>query len=220
MARSYTVTELLAKLRNRGGYENSSRLTDAKLIDFLESALAELHDLLISKYGEDYFTTRHTEPLVVGTDSYEAPADVLKLLRIDLNVGGKWCRLRRLQIAELDVDGIEGYRLEGDDLYLQYTSGATSFRLIYVRSAPKLTTDAVPATGYVNEIDGYNGWEELLVLQALLAAKDSQDEPIGRLETRIGRLLARLEWAADGRNAGEPLTIQDIEDDLDLRGIS
>lgn len=219
MSRTYTVADLITAFRTLGGYENTSRLNDAKIIIFLEGAIGELHDLLISKYGEDYFTTRYTETLVVGTDSYELPADLLKLLRVDVSVGGGYKRLFRLPLAHVDVEGADGYRLEGDDLYLQGTDGAESYRLIYIRSAPKLTTDVSPAEGYVNEIDGYNGWERLLLLMALLEAKESQDEPTNKLESRIARQMARLEWASDGRNAGEPLTIQDLEDEALLREI-
>jgi len=107
---------------------------------------------------------------------------------------------------------VHGYRIEGGDVLIYPPSSADSYRLIYVRSAPKLTlTDPAP-DGYANTIDGYNGWEELLVLYALLRAKRSQDEPTGGIENEIIRQISRVDWAADGRDASEPMSIQDLGD--------
>ena len=218
MAKIYTVAELITKFRIRGGYESSGRMTDAKVIDFLECGLSELHDLLITKFGDDYFTTRVETAYTANDDTYDLPTNFLKLLRADRKDGTTWCRMRRVQLCDIG-DGTTGtptyYRIEGDSIMLDPPpSSSGTYRLIYIKCAPKLTTSGSPPAGSVNQVDGYNGWENLAILYALWEAKDSQGEPTDGIERRIARLLARVDWAADGRDASEPLRIQDLEDDV------
>jgi hypothetical protein len=211
--RLYTTPELISKCRTRGGYAASNRLTDAVWLDFLESGLAELHDLLITKYGEDYFTVRAEAAITAGVAG-DLPDDILKLLRVDLKYGDRWRGLRRFMLSEAEAqqeDGCRpGYRLEGGDLVIEpEPTGATAVRVIYVKSSPKLSLiDPAPA-GTVFQVEGYNGWEELLVLYALLRAKRSQDEPTDGIEREIARQTQRVEYAAAARDAGEPMRIPD-----------
>lgn len=217
--RLYTVPELITKCQRRGGYATSNRLTPEVWVDFLESGLAELHDLLISKYGDDYFTVRVEGAITAGVPD-PLPDDILKLLGVDLqDGGGRWYSLRRFSLSQREAQqcAAPGYRLEGGDLRIEPDPiGATAYRVIYVRSAPKLSLTDPPAAGYVYEVEGYNGWEELLVLYALLRAKRSQDEPTSSIEGEIARQTARIDWASDGRDAGEPMTIPDPDDCIDL----
>lgn len=210
--RIFTVPELVSKLRNRGGYENSNRLTDPKLVDFLESGLAELHDLLISKYGDDYFTVRVEGNIVAGVAD-PLPDDILKLQGVDLQAGGLWRKLRRFDLAEREAQQCSGetrYRIEGGNLRIEPDPvDATAYRVIYVKSAPKLSLVEPAPAGTVFDVEGFNGWEELAVLYALLSAKESQNEPTDGVERRIARQMARVDWASDGRDAGEPMRIPD-----------
>jgi hypothetical protein len=224
--RSYTVEQLITKAQIRGGYESSGRMTSAKWLDWLESGLAELHDLLISKYGEDYVTARATSTFTINQDYIAIPALALKVLGLDVQVGGEWVATERFQLAERNLfqstasalaagSPYVRHRIEGDQILLQPTpKSADSYRLIYVKRAPKLalTGGADEPNGIYNVIDGYNGWEELAVLYALLRAKRSQDEPTDGIEREIDRLQKRVEWAADGRNAGQPMSIADLDD--------
>jgi len=212
MTRLYTVPELISKCQKRGGYATSNRLTPDVWLDFLESGLAELHDLLIAKYGEDYFTVR-AEVAVTNGVAGDLPDDILKLFSVALKYGDRWRGLRRFMLAEVDLqqDACEpGYRIEGGDIVIEpEPTGASAVRVIYVKAAPKLSLTSPAPAGTVFQVEGYNGWEELLVLYALLRAKRSQDEPTDAVEREIGRQTARVEYAASARDAGEPMRIPD-----------
>jgi hypothetical protein len=219
--RTFTVSQLIEKFRVRGGYGPSNRFTPAVIMELLESGFAELHDLLISKWGEDYFTKRATAVMTPATESYNLPADFLKLLAVDVSVGGRWRDVPRYQLTErnnfqsgaLAGDGMSPYahRLEGDSLlFAPIPLVADTYRLIYVRCAPLLTT-------LDQAVEGYNGWEELGVLYAVLTAKDGQDEPTQGIQKKLQRQIERVEWAADGRNA-MPARIPD-PDLIDMVGI-
>ena len=218
MPRTFLVSELVTKIQRRGGYVGSHRLTVPVLQEFLESGLAELHDILISKFGDDYMTKRSTDVTVANTESYAIPDDLLKLLKIDVFANGRWCHVPRFQLSQRNnfqqgssptTFGASPYmhRIEGDLIYLQPTpTTVDTYRLIYVKAAPKLTSLSMT-------IDGYNGWEEFAVLLALQMAKESQDEPASWVKDRILRQMQRIEWAADGRNA-EVMTIPDPEEEM------
>lgn len=213
MARTFTVNQLVQKFRVRSGYATSNRFTPDVVMELLECGLSELHDLLISKWGQEYMTVRATAAMTPGTESYSLPANFLKNLAVDVLVGGRWCDVPGFQLTErnnfqsgaVSTYGASPYvhRIEGDLLYFQPTpTVADTYRQIYVKAAPLLTSlDQV--------VEGYSGWEELAVLYAVLTAKDGQDEPTAGVERRIERMLARVDWASDGRDAGAPMLIPD-----------
>ena len=223
MTRSYTADELVTKCRNRGGYENSGRLTAAKWYDFLESGVSDLWDLLVSKYSEDYFTKRSGElSFVIDQETYDLPSDLLKLLGVDLKVGDDWHRVQRFSLHERNYfqrgsltawyawgagadQAPYRYRIEGNKLVIApIPSAAETYRLVYVEAPPKISTGA-------EVIDGFGGWEELIVLYAVRSAKRSQNEPVEDILREIAQKEARISWAADGRDAAEPISIADLD---------
>ena len=223
MARTYTADELVTKCRNRGGYENSNRLTAAKWYDFLESGVAELYDRLISKFSEDYFTKKSSPATFTpATDTYSLPSDFYKLLGVDVQINGVWHALLRIDIHErnhFQTDSVWSartwdwgdrapyrYRLEGTNVLIAPTpQRADTYRFVYIPIATQISTGS-------ESIEGVNGFEELAVLYAVRRAKRSMNEPIGDLVQEIKDQEARVDWAADGRDAGQPLTIADLDE--------
>lgn len=219
MTRTYTVAELISRCRTKGNYESSNRLTDAKWIQVIEEAYGDLRDELISKFGEDYFTKRTTGNFVVDQENYSLPSDFLKLLGVDVKYGGEWRQIHRLNLHERNAfqNGATWgawadhsryrYRIEGSEILIQPIPAATDeYRLIYIPMAPKIS-------GTSDTIEGFNGWERLIVLYALREMKRSQNEPLSDIVAAIETAERKLSWAADGRDAGEPMSIMDLEVD-------
>ena len=48
---SITLAELRTQARNRADMESSEFVTDTELTDYINSSIAELHDILIQSYG-------------------------------------------------------------------------------------------------------------------------------------------------------------------------
>lgn len=212
MARQFTVSELATKIRTRGDYENSDFITDAILIDFIDSAHTEVYDLLVTKW-EDYYTIEATFSTTSDSDAYALPSDFYKLMGLDINHGGTWNRLFRynLHARNSHQDGLYNYqgntylyRIQGNTVKFIPTPDTTeSMRMLYIPSADKLTT-------LTDTIDGINGWEELVVLFALRRCQVREETSTVAVDKEIDRQVERLEVAADARDAGEPESLQDL----------
>lgn len=221
MARTYTVSELATKIRIRGDYENSDFITDAILIDFIDSAHTEVYDLLVTKW-EDYYTLEATFNTSDGEAAYTLPSDFYKLMGVDVNHGGIWNRLFRYNLHERNTyqDGLYSYRgniylyrLQGDTVkFIPTPTTIENMRMLYIPSAAKLTALA-------DTIDGINGWEELVVLFALRRCQVREETSTSAVDKEIDRQVKRLEISADARDAGEPESLQDMSySDFDYNG--
>ena len=211
MTRTYTVSELITKVRLRGHFDESTFVTDEALIDFIDSANAELHDLLVTKW-EDYYTKEATFTLTSGEDSYVLPNDFQKLLGVDIKLGGRWVRLFRYENSERThfQDGLINfrgetyrYRLRENAIKFIPTPNSTdTIRLTYIRHANKITSSS-------DTVEGFNGWEELIVLFALRRCGSREGTRLTEIDQEIARQVRRIEIAADARDAGEPESLQD-----------
>lgn len=208
MTRQFSVEDLALKVRQRGDFEDSEHLTDAILIDFIDSAQAEVYDILVSKW-EDYFTVEATFNFTAGSDAYSLPDDFYKLLGVDIKSGGYWHRLKRYNLTERNSRtstpylGRYKYRLQGASLkFIPEPSGTEELRITYVPVSTKLTA-------LTDIVDGVNGWEELVVLFALKRALSREESSVTAVDNDISRQIKRLESAADARDAGESESLQD-----------
>lgn len=99
MAWSATRTEMLTELRARGGYRRSTSLTDAILVGFLNSGIAEVHEL-ICKHNPDVLVTSSDLLTVAGTPTVALPTTFYKSRRVDLVEGAVSTRLRSFELDE------------------------------------------------------------------------------------------------------------------------
>lgn len=208
MSRSYTVSELADKVRNRGEYKEGGYITDAMLIDFIDSAHTEVYDLLVGKW-EDYYVTVATFSTTADVATYTLPTDFYKLLGLDVKVGDRWRLVRRYNLTQRNdnqngLADVLRYRLEGNNIHLIPTSSTVQdLRITYIPRAPILSA-------LDDSVDGVNGWEELVVLLALRRCKVREEASVTAIDTEIARQMQRLESAADARDAGESESLQDL----------
>lgn len=200
MARTLTFGQLQQAVRVRGGYENSTDITAAVLIDLLNASICDVWDIVVGKWL-DYYTKSAPMSAVANVESTAFDADFYKLRKVEiLTSNGQY---RRLLPADLDTshtftsvsNRAYRYRLAMNQLYLMPTQTVTeTLRIWYIPSAPVLALDA-------DTFDGINGYEQLVIQHALRACAKRQDLPTGEIEQEIGRLTARVRTAADGRDS-------------------
>lgn len=212
MARTYLVSELATKIRQRGDYENSEFITDTTLIDFIDSAHTEVYDLLVTKW-EDYYTIEATFNTVADSAAYALPSNFYKLMGVDILHGDIFNRLYRYNLHERNshqsgLYNYQGntyqYRLQGSTIkFIPTPDTVESLRMLFIPSASKLTA-------LTDTIDGINGWEELVVLFALRRCQVREETSTAAVDKEIIRQVERLEISADARDAGEPESLQDL----------
>lgn len=210
-----TLASLRDRARKRANMENSGFVTDAEFNEYINYSISELRDIMISKVGEDYFATSSTVSLTSLTDTYALPADFYKLLWAEmLGEDGHYYKLNRFEISEKNNGGAEflgyrpdiRYRLRNTDITFSPTKdiGGKTVQLWYVPTTQELSAD-------IDTLDGYNGWDEYIVLRSAIIALEKEEQDTSQLSLRLEQLRLRLETMTPNRDQAQPMRIQDNE---------
>lgn len=198
------ATVTLLQLRNRAKQESdnvgSGFVTDAEWDAYIQSSYQELYALIVQAFGNDYFTQTPATGftfLTSGTASlFSLPTDFFKLLGVDLQVGGagNWISLKPFPFSDRNQFALSG---------TQFPMGGQTVRLFYVPLPTLPTVDA-------STIDGVNGWEEYIVIDAALKAMAKEESDVSVMMARKGAIIARLDAETENRDAGSPATVSDV----------
>lgn len=212
--RTFTLADLRTMALRRAGVEESDDLTSAVLDDFINSALAELWDILKAKADERLLTST-TLAVTSGTANVSLPAGfytMRKLEIVDTSVPSGYRRLRQTTLdashrSSSTVSKRYRYWLNAYNITLVPTPTANeTLRLWYVPVAPYLDDDT-------DAIDGWNGYEELVVELVFKRILARQDLATGDVERECLRLADRIAAASDGRDV-EPFYLNDPSPDF------
>lgn len=184
-----TLAYLRLRLRELTDTENDSHLSDSELNRYLNSAGAEVYDLLVLHAPSDYYLKEWSFSTVAGQSEYALPSDFYKLRALYVSDGGvsSWRPIGKFSEDQFISAGPP--------------SSAVPLKALYIPKYTELVDDT-------DELDGVNGWEELVLQIAAIDVKTKREEDIspyarkrGQLEDRVRRMSAR--------DAGEPERILD-----------
>lgn len=204
MARTSTLSQLIAEVRNRGEFL-IEYFSDEELAGYINESIAELYDLIVS-VCQDYYLSSASISVVAGTQAYSLPSDFYKLLGLDyVRSNSERVTLRRYMWAErndraaMSLSAPEGtrYRVMGSSLYLEPSpSWAGTLTLWYIPAPARLTIGT-------DTFDGISGWQEYVVLDACIkcAAKEESDTQVYMQQKSV--LTQRVITMASDRDAGE-----------------
>lgn len=207
-----TLQYLLDNVRFRADMVNSQFVTDAELTDYINASYAELYDLLVQKYGDDYFVKQPAYTFTTdGTNFlYSLPDDFYKLLGVDLALSGtldSFVTLQRFEFADRNRYSVPNfqsfygvtnmrYRIQANKLW--FTPVPAGGQLIQVWYVPKITYLVNPA----DEMDGVSGWQEYIVIDSAIKALQKEESDVTALMLQKGAIIQRIEAAAENRDAG------------------
>ena len=210
MARTRTLTNLIADVRLRA---DNQALTDSDITEFINQSIADLRDQLAIKFGDEYFETETTLTTTSGVATVALPSDFY------IETGIFWIngsdKLRIMKATNVDAEEyITGagwtsffdvrYRIQAANVKFYPTPlGVHSVTFKYIPSAVRLTMGS-------DTFDGYNGFEEWVVLDAAMKCleREGNDEDLSLLAQRKARQEERIEHMA-ARDFNEPAKIQD-----------
>lgn len=206
-----TLAQLRIRARSRANMENSDFVSDTELNQFINDSLAELDDLLIASFGNDYrVSTTSPTTTVSGTSSYALPSDFYKLLGVDARTSGDvWHALRPFNFNERnrDAESIDlhatRYRLSGSNIIFTPDPNVFSYRLWYV---PVFTPLALDVSTYSDT----NGFVEYAVVDAAIKCMEKEESDTTDLKSDKSALKRRIEEMAQNRDAGQPSSVSDI----------
>lgn len=222
-----TLGQLRLLSKQKADRVNSQFVTDVEWDVYINQSYFELYDLLVQKYGNDYFVDK-VEFNIDGSTQYALPngsnyptdginaRPFYKLLGMDLQIAAAsnaWLTLKKYEFISrnryvypqlatnlLGVAGLR-YRLVGGNVqFIPMPSSGQIVRMWYVPRMITLLSD--------NDIvDGVSGWTEYIAIDAAIKALAKEESDTQVLQLAKQQLTARIEAAAENRDAGEPETI-------------
>jgi hypothetical protein len=218
-----TLAELRATVLQEADCENDPNIGTAEILSYINGSYLEFYDLLVTTFGEDYYTaqatitTDGTNQLFALPDGtlYAAAPAFYKGMLVEGNTGAGnngWVTLKKFNLGEknrfnlYNQAAVSGYfwpryRLHGSKIMLQPLPAAgLLLRLWY---APKLT----PLAADADPMEDWGGWLEYVVIDAALKCVAKQERDVSVLAGRKTAMKARIELAAQNRDLGEPNTV-------------
>ena len=220
MSTTMTLLELRTAVRQRADRVGSQFVTDSELNSYINQSYFELYDLLVEKYGDNYYVAT---PYVITTDGtslqYNLPSDFYKLLGCDLalsNTLDSFVTVRPFNFADRNKYAVPNfqsfygvtnlrYRINGDKLWLTpIASGGQQIRLWYV---PKMTTLA----NDTDTVEGVSGWTEYIIVDACIKVLAKEESDVSVFVNQKAALMQRIISAAEERDASSPPTVADTQ---------
>lgn len=207
-----TLAEIRTQARQRSDMEFSQFITDEELTSYVNASIAELYDILVSRF-EDYYILDTTETVASGADTIPLPTGFYKLKGLDFDIGGgKYETVRPFQFVERNETFDPGfgtyprmrYRVLGTYIKLtppEFAPG--NYRVWYI---PRFT----PLANDTDTFDGINGWTEYVVVDCAIKMLNKEESDSGPFVQQKQKLLDRIEAMAADRDAGAPQTIVDM----------
>lgn len=219
MPRTFTLAQIRTKVRQRTDNEHSSHVTPPEYDDYINTAYAELYELLVQS-GSHFF--ENTQAFVTtGAGTVPVNDDYFATLRLDyLPSTLRRIRIPKIEAAEIDRFPLTGnicggHRIVGNNivLYPPPTTGQ-SFEHIYVPAAPFLVGDGAV-------LDGVQGWEELVVLGAAIKVAMKEETDASLFLRERDEIRVRIATAAEDRQLlsnGRVVDVYDYGDNLGYLG--
>lgn len=217
MSRLVTLAELKFQSRLRADKVGSTFIKDDELLTYINSSYAELYDLLVGAYGNEYYEQEHSFSTVGNTRRYDLPDDFYKLVGVDYVIGPtSVLTLKPYQFNERNryqqgtywsaLVGIYGpkYRLVNEAIeFAPIPDGSYNIKLHYVPACPKLVDDSDTA-------NGVNGWEEYIIVDVARKMLIKEETDVTELNKHKDALLARINLMAENRDAGQSFRVTDV----------
>lgn len=225
MPKTVTFAELKTRVRFLGDFENSRVISDARLGEVVNASVESLWDLLLRHRPDAYVVEAALVPTVPGSNSIALPASFYRLRLVEVQDGTKYRRLHPHNLSEawrIEGDGTSSprrmrYRIQGGVLRLAPTPTAVfQIRVHYLPVATTLVADG-------DTLDSVNGYEDLIIADAIVQLKLRESMPFGEWEARADKLRAEIIEASSDLDAGEAFLLSGgvdtyEDDDLDAWG--
>lgn len=213
-----TLSDLRTRARRRADIEKSLFVSDSELNQYINDSYLELYDLLVTKFEDYYAKDPYSFTIASGESSIDLPSDFYKSLGVDRKISGtdyypldqfnfRNRNFKRLPSRRMGLYPSIQYRIYGDKLiFMPEDLCPGDYRWWYVPKATTMSSDT-------DTIDGVNGWEEYVVIDAAIKCLVKEESDISALQLAKNEIKRRIDEAALNRDAGETSEIQDVRTD-------
>ena len=205
-----TLADLISDVRLRA---DNQALPDSVLVEFINQSISDLYDMLTSAFGDEYFEVESIVNTTPTVPTIPVPSDFYKLNGLFWQNGSYFYRIIKVQPMEAEqyLIGIGWntfydvrYRLQAANIHFYPTPlGTHPVKIKYVPCAVRLVAST-------DTFDGYNGWEEWVVLDsaAKCLEREGNDGDLALIVGRKEKQEQRIRDLAD-RDRNEPARVQD-----------
>ena len=213
-----TLAQLITRVRQRADMVGSTFVSDSEVVDYINVAMAEIHDLLVDKY-EDYFVSSTTYTLPADNPG-TLPSDFYKALGVDFLSGGLTYRMMRFTFQERNMYNAPAivasriadtrYAIQGNQIkFIPSPSTSGTVTLFYVPESQQFSAGSTSDTIVSKAPPIAKGYEEYLVVDAAIKCLMKEESNTQPHMIYKEQLRKRLEAASANRDAGEAAKITD-----------
>lgn len=214
--RTVTAATLITRIRDRIDRPvDDDFITDTELLRYIDSAYTELYDILAEKGIGQYEKT--TDVTSTGTDTYTLPTDFYGVMGVDVQLDStNWVELPRAMFSERNVYSADstGYART----WRIYTSEAGVHTIKFYpapESGQVYRVYYIPVAGTIDDtadtVDGVNGYEEFIVVEAAIKCFIKEESSTTVLERERQYWLDKINAAAENRIQASPNRVVDVE---------
>ncbi len=213
-----TLEEIRDLCRERADMEESEFVTDATFNSHINASLAELHDLLVAAYADDYYLNEYDFTTIADTKNYAVPSDFYKVRGVDAYLSGLWTEIHKFNWNKRNQDNVTlaltlrnytglRYRLMGANIVLSRTPDpGTAMKLWYTPKLVELVNDSDTWTDI-------NGYLEYVIVDVAMKVLNKEESDVSVLMATKQQLHDRLVAMSANRDANEPESVSDVYDD-------
>jgi hypothetical protein len=207
----FTIEKLMRRARERADMVHSDFVTDSELRGYLGASLTELYEILIHS-GLFYFDPGTQTIAADGSETYDLPSDYYATLRVDYKRSANYYTElfefmeQERAMFENSVGGATSgyatyYQILGTKLALLPAPAGGEYRHRYIPQPLDIGDASVSDQA---EIDGVNGWEEWVIVDAARKMLSKEESSTVSVERDLERLKRRIEDAAAQRAWSSP----------------
>lgn len=220
-----TLGNLRLQAQQRSDLVYSTNITTQEWNTYISDSYKWLYNLMLQKFGNDYFianpytyTTSGTVDSETQAQTFPLPNDFYKLARCEVALNptdaNSWITLRKFESIQANLwnypnqytmYGITNlrYRLWGTNLQIvPIASGGQTIRIWYSPRPDQLIYDT-------DIVDGLANFEELIVVDSVIKALAKQEQDVTVYGMQKAEMLKEINDAAENRDVGLPETVSD-----------
>lgn len=220
-----TLEDLKKRVLERADMVNSNFIDDtsgdSELVRYIQQSYRKLYNLVITSFSDWYVEDPVEFTVASGENTYTLGDTFYKLVGVDFYLSNsRWIEVRpfnfnernRLGLGTASLPGYHRtirYRLMGNKLrFIPIDNAAGTYRYWYVAkpSVPESDSDT---------IEGYNGWDEYVILDAAIKCKDKEESDVRLLVSEREQLKEEILINAKSRDESGTDKITDVNADLD-----
>jgi hypothetical protein len=206
MALNVTLLDLRTQVRDRADMKYSTFCTDDEIDTYINSAYAELYDMLVES-TEDYYVISDTIACDGIADNFALPDNFYKLNAVDYTLSGNLQPMEKFMFEDRNKyvynTNIIRYRIVGNKIFFKPLPAAQTITIWYTPAITPLAVDA-------DEVDGVNGWEDWIVAAAAMQCLVKEESDVSVLMAELSGMKDRIKAMARNRDQGRPDRVTDV----------